>query len=101
MQVNLPSLSIPSRPISGACPLFFSVPRLWKKFQGGILEKLPQHKLDKLLRIPLVKGLIARSCVKHLGLARARLVISGAAPIAPSLLGAHADLGIEILEGTA
>lgn len=101
MQVNFTqSLNTFQADIQKVQPtLFFSVPRLWKKFQGGILEKLPQHKLDKLLRIPLVKGLIAKKLRKALGLSRARLVISGAAPIAPSLLGWYADLGIEILEG--
>ncbi|MFN3860277.1 MAG: AMP-binding protein, partial [Roseateles sp.] len=27
--------------------VFFSVPRLWVKFQQGVQAKMPQHKLDK------------------------------------------------------
>ncbi|MAM85917.1 AMP-binding protein [Allohahella sp. A8] len=79
--------------------IFFSVPRLWKKFQGGILEKMPQKKLDFLMKIPVLKNIVAAKLRKALGLAEARYVISGAAPIAPSLLAWYRALGIEILEG--
>ena len=30
--------------------LFLSVPRLWVKFQHGVLQKLPKEKLEKLLK---------------------------------------------------
>ena len=79
--------------------VFFSVPRLWKKFQGGILEKVPQKKLDLLLKIPLVNGFISRKLRHALGLSNARFVISGAAPLSVDLLEWYAKLGIEILEG--
>lgn len=78
---------------------FFSVPRLWKKFQLGILDKIPQHKLDKLLRIPIVSQLVKRKIRIGLGLNSARSIGSGAAPIAPSLLAWYHRLGIEIREG--
>ena len=38
--------------------LFLSVPRLWTKFQGGVLSKLPASKLDFILKIPLINILI-------------------------------------------
>ncbi|MBK8971301.1 MAG: AMP-binding protein [Hahellaceae bacterium] len=101
MEINFAqSLETFQRDLGSVQPtIFFSVPRLWKKFQGGILEKLPQHKMDRLLRIPLLNILIRRKLRKALGLSRARLVISGAAPIAPSLLSWYKSLNIEILEG--
>lgn len=79
--------------------LFFSVPRLWKKFQGGILEKMPQEKLDLMLRIPILRKIVAKKLRAKLGLAEARMVISGAAPIAPALLEWYKKVGVEILEG--
>jgi long-chain acyl-CoA synthetase len=79
--------------------LFGSVPRLWKKFQLGVLEKLPQQKLDRLLRIPIVKGLIRRKIKNGLGLASADWFASGSAPIAPALLEWWDRVGVTICEG--
>ena len=60
--------------------IFMSVPRLWTKFRIAILEKLPQKKLDKLLKVPIVKTIIKNKIKKGLGLGRARCVLTGAAP---------------------
>ncbi len=79
--------------------LFGSVPRLWKKFQIGVLEKLPQQKLDRLLRIPLLGKLIQRKIKRGLGLDQARWFASGSAPIARSLLEWWDRLGVSISEG--
>ena len=79
--------------------LFFAVPRIWKKFQLGILDKMPQQKLDRLLRVPLLSQLIKYKIRSGLGLHKARLIISGAAPIAPSLIEWFDRLGVTIQEG--
>ena len=88
------------RDIAAARPtVFFSVPRLWKKFQEGILKKMPEQKLERLLRIPVIRGLIRKKVQQNLALDQARLVISGAAPIAVDLLEWYKKIGIEINEG--
>jgi long-chain acyl-CoA synthetase len=79
--------------------LFGSVPRLWKKFQLGVLDKLPQKKLDRLLRVPVVNGLIRRKIKKGLGLDAADWFASGSAPIAPALLEWWDRVGVTICEG--
>lgn len=79
--------------------IFFAVPRIWKLFQTGILKKLPQHKLDKLLKIPLLSSLIKLKIRKALGLNRSMYNVSGAAPIAASLIEWFDKLGITICEG--
>jgi long-chain acyl-CoA synthetase len=79
--------------------LFGSVPRLWKKFQLGILAKLPQHKLDRLLGIPIVSGMIKRKIKRGLGLDKAIWYGSGSAPIALSLLQWWDQIGVPIHEG--
>ncbi len=38
--------------------VFFSVPRLWVKFQQAVLHKMPQKKLDLLLKLPIVSGIV-------------------------------------------
>jgi len=79
--------------------LFGSVPRLWKKFQLGVLEKVPQRRLDVLLRLPVVCWLIRRRIRQRLGLDRADWFASGSAPIAPVLLEWWQRLGVTIAEG--
>ena len=79
--------------------VFFSVPRLWTRFQQGVLERLPQRKLDLLLRLPLLGSLVARKIRRGLGLDRARILVSGAAAISPGLLEWYRRLGLTICEG--
>lgn len=79
--------------------LFVSVPRLWAKFQSQILAKMPDEKLQRLLKIPIVRGMVQRKIRKGMGLGHARLYGSGSAPISPSTLQWYERLGMEISEG--
>jgi long-chain acyl-CoA synthetase len=78
--------------------IFGGVPRIYAKFQEGVLKKIPQKKLDTLLSIPLVNILIKKSIRKKLGLARARVIVSGAAPTPVTLLHWFKRLGIIVKE---
>ena len=77
---------------------FLAVPRIWTKFQQGILSKMTQSKLDLLLKIPFVKAVIKGKIQKGLGLAEAKVILTGAAPMPPSLLDWYKKLGITIRE---
>jgi len=79
--------------------VFFAVPRIWTKFQMGVLAKLPQPKLEKLLKIPLLSGFIKRKLRKGLGLHRARAIVSGAAPLLDSQREWFRSIGIPITNG--
>ena len=79
--------------------LLFAVPRIWQKFQQKVNQKLPQEKLDKLLRIPLINKLIRKKIQKGMGLDKSRMLISGASPITLDLLQWYKDIGFEINEG--
>ena len=79
--------------------LFFAVPRIWAKFQEKILETIPQKKLNNLLRIPIIGKLLKKKIRNKLGLSEASLLISGAAPLAVSLMNWYKKLGITILQG--
>src|SRR5690554_5496348 len=79
--------------------LFLSVPRLWVRFQQGVLQKLPQKKLNKLLKIPVVSKLIRKKILKGLGLDKVKLAGSGSAPLASDVLSWYRGLGLELLEG--
>ncbi|BDI07324.1 AMP-binding protein [Sphaerotilus microaerophilus] len=79
--------------------LFFSVPRLWVKFQHGVHHKLPAAKLDRLLSIPIIGGLIRRKILRTLGLDQCRWAAGGAAPMPIELLAWYRRLGLPINEG--
>ncbi|MBL3557117.1 MULTISPECIES: AMP-binding protein [Marinobacter] len=79
--------------------LFLSVPRLWVKFQHGVLQKLPKEKLDKLLKVPLLNKLIKKKVLKGLGLNKVKLAGSGSAPLSHDVLDWYRNLGLELLEG--
>ena len=79
--------------------LFVSVPRLWLKFQLGVYAKLPKQKLDRLLKIPIIKGVIKNKVLDNLGLSHVRFAGSGSAPIPAELIQWYRDLGLELLEG--
>ena len=79
--------------------LFLSVPRLWVKFQHGVLQKVPRQKLDRLLKIPVVNKLIKKKVLKGLGLDKVKLAGSGSAPLSNDVLDWYRNLGLELLEG--
>jgi len=78
--------------------LFASVPRLWLKFQLGVFSKLPQKKLNFLLKIPIVSGIIKKKVLGNLGLDCVRFAGSGSAPIPKEVLDWYRRLGLELLE---
>jgi long-subunit acyl-CoA synthetase (AMP-forming) len=78
--------------------LFFAVPRIWTKMREGITKKIPERYLSVLLRTPLVGRLLRRQLGALLGLGKAKLVISGAAPLAASTLEWFWRLGVPIRE---
>lgn len=78
---------------------FFGVPLVYSRLQAGILKKLPQRKLDMLLAIPLVRGLIRRKILAGIGLQDSRLCVVGAAPMPIPLLNWFSKIGIDIYQG--
>ncbi|EJG1031045.1 AMP-binding protein [Vibrio parahaemolyticus] len=78
--------------------LFISVPRLWTLFQQRIQDKLPQKKLNFLLKIPFVNSLIKKKLAEGLGLDQARVLGCGSAPVSPALLDWYHSVGLNITE---
>ena len=79
--------------------IFFAAPRIWTKFQLGILGKLSQNKLDILTKIPIISGIIKNKLKKGLGLNRARSTVSGSAPLSISTIEWFRKVGIYITNG--
>ena len=78
--------------------IFVSVPRLWTLFQQRIQDKLPQAKLNILLKIPFVSTLIKRKLAQGLGLDHARVLGCGSAPVSAGLLSWYESIGLNITE---
>jgi long-chain acyl-CoA synthetase len=81
--------------------IFCSVPRLWLKFQQGVLKKMPPKKLNLLLKIPILNNIVRKKILTGLGLDATRIALTGSAPVPPELIQWYRDLGLELLEGYA
>ena len=93
------SLETFARDLQRARPtLFFSVPRLWVKFQQGVHAQMPKEKLERLLKVPLLGAYVRRKVLKGLGLDCCRRAFGGAAPMPPELLRWYQSLGLGIIE---
>ncbi|MBL0727286.1 AMP-binding protein [Piscinibacter sp. HJYY11] len=78
--------------------VFFSVPRLWLKFQQNILQQVPRRKLKLLLSIPGLRVVVRRKILRALGLDACIFAIGGAAPMPPELLRWYGDLRLYIAD---
>jgi long-chain acyl-CoA synthetase len=79
---------------------FMAVPLVWLRLRAAILQKMPQRRLDRLLRIPVLRGWLKRRLRRAIGLDNARFCLTGAAPIPADVLAWFSDtLGIVIQEG--
>ena len=78
--------------------LFFAVPRIWTKLHEGIVAKVPDRILKRILQVPLLGAAFARVLRKQLGLNDARLVLSSAAPLSNELHAFFGRLGVHIQE---
>lgn len=78
--------------------VFFSVPRLWVKFQQGINAKMPPAKLDRLLKIPILGGIVRKKVLTALGLQECTFAAGGAAPMPPDLLRWYNKLKLDLVE---
>ena len=79
--------------------VFVSVPRLWLKFQQGVLQKLPAEQLDALLADPATAAAAGREVLTRLGLEHVHIASCGAAPVPPELIAWYRRLGLHMVEG--
>jgi len=79
--------------------LFFAVPRIWTKFQMGILSKMPQSRLNTLLKIPFLSTFFKKRLLAGLGLDRTRATLTGAAPMPEAQKDWYRKIDLHIMEG--
>lgn len=78
---------------------FFGVPLVYGRIQTGLLKKMPQEKLDRLMRIPILSRVVKKKIKAGIGLQNARYLFVGAAPMPVPLLKWFEKIGIEVLQG--
>lgn len=79
--------------------VFGSVPRLWTQFQKTILTNVPSKKLNMMLKIPIISGMVKGKIKKQMGLDQARTFLSGSAPLSQKVLEWYRKIDIDIAEG--
>ena len=79
--------------------IFLSVPRLLLKFQQGVFAKIPQQKLERLLRIPILNRSVKKRVLAKLGLDTVQNAACGAAPLPTEILMWYRKLGLNLAEG--
>ncbi|MEM6766815.1 MAG: AMP-binding protein [Bacteroidota bacterium] len=94
------SLATFAKNLSETKPTFFlGVPRIYTKFQQGILAKMPQEKLNSMLKIPILNNIVKKKIRAGLGLNDARVWVSGAAPLPEALKVWFSKIGVYISNG--
>lgn len=79
--------------------VFFSVPRLYIRFQQKVFEKVPEKKLNRLLAIPLIGSLVRKKLLRRLGLDCARIVAGGGAATPVEIIQWYRKMGLNFIEG--
>jgi long-chain acyl-CoA synthetase len=77
---------------------FFAVPRIWVKFQEIVLSKIPQKRLNWILKTPILNNFFISKLKQKLGLKQAEIVISGAAPVSVDVINWYKAIDIEIFQ---
>ena len=79
--------------------MFCSVPRLWTKFQQGVLSSMPAAQLDAMLDNPAMASAVRQKVLASIGLDQCTQARSGSAPIPVEVLHWYRKLGLNLLEG--
>jgi len=78
---------------------FFSVPRLYIKFQQKVFERISREKLARLQRVSLMKTLAGKYILHGMGLGETLFAASGSAALPAELLTWFRSLGLPLTEG--
>ncbi|HSF44787.1 MAG TPA: AMP-binding protein [Chitinophagaceae bacterium] len=81
--------------------IFLGVHRIWKKIQEGIFTHIPEKRLNFLLKIPIISGIIRKKIRKGLGFEHTHSFFTSAAPTPADLLLWYKKIGIVIAEAWA
>ena len=78
--------------------MFFGVPRIWTKFYLGVIGRIPQKRLNLLLKIPVLSNLLKKRLLTALGMRDLQLAGTGAAITPAFIKQFFQQLGIHLIE---
>jgi len=78
--------------------LFFAVPRIWTKFYLGVIAKMPEKRLNTLLKIPIISGIIKKKLRTALGMRDIQIAATGAAITPAFIKDFYKKLEIHLVE---
>lgn len=81
--------------------VFVSVPRLYTKFQQGVLARMPAAQLDAMLDNPAMAPAVGQQVLASLGLDAVVRAGTGSAPMPPALMTWYSRLGLALYDGYA
>ena len=81
--------------------VFVSVPRLYTKFQQGVLARMPAAQLDAMLDNPAMAPAVGKQVLASLGLDAVTRAGTGSAPMPPALMTWYSRLGLALYDGYA
>ncbi len=76
----------------------FAVPRIWTLFYQGVTAKIPEKKLNTLLKIPVISSLLKRKLRTAMGLRDIQIAATGAAITPAFIKEFYHKLGIHLIE---
>ena len=78
--------------------IFFGVPRIWTNFYLGIIAKMPEKKINRLLKIPIVRKALISKIRTAIGMRDLHVAATGAAITPAFIKEFYKKLDIHLIE---
>jgi long-chain acyl-CoA synthetase len=78
--------------------MLFAVPRIWTKFYQGVLSRMPEKRLNMLLSLPVIGGVVRNKIRTGLGMRHVSTVATGAAITPKHIKRFFRKLNIHLIE---
>jgi len=78
--------------------ILFAVPRIWTNFYLGVLKTMPEKKLNRLLSLPIISGIVKKKIKTTLGLRDIEIAATGAAITPAFIKEFYKKLDIHLIE---
>lgn len=78
--------------------MLFAVPRIWMNFYLGVVNKIPEARLNRLLSIPIISSILKKKIRTSMGFRDLEVAMTGAAITPAFLKSFYQKLDIRLIE---